>query len=64
MKLDGDKLLADLESKLEHIDRLKLDRIKQELWVNAIKLQASFGSKNEIYRSIKDENYTTKDDNQ
>ena len=41
MKLDGDKLLADLDDILEHLDRVKAESVKQELWAGIIKLQAA-----------------------
>jgi len=61
MKLDGDKLLADLDDILEHLDLVKTESVKQELWAGIIKLQAALELTNEIKGFIEDGKYTIKD---
>lgn len=61
MKLDGDKLLADLDDILEHLYRVKVESVKQELWAGIIKLQAALELTNEIKGFIEDGKYTVKE---
>jgi hypothetical protein len=61
VKLDGDKLLADLDDILEHLGRVKTESVKQELWAGIIKLQSALELTNEIKGFIEDGKYTIKD---